>query len=237
MLFESALLTGSAASLALVHTVLGPDHYLPFIAMAKAGNWSTRKSICITLLCGIGHVSSAFLLGLIGLGAGLTLHKFVGLDSWRGNLAGWALIAFGLVYGLWGLKKALRQKTHSHAHSHADSGLHTHTHNHQHMHSHAHAKEGNSQMTPWILFTIFIFGPCEPLIPLLLYPSVKNHWQTTVAVTFVFAFVTLITMVTMVLISLHGLSFLPMQKFERYSQALAGFTICLCGLGIQFLGL
>jgi hypothetical protein len=53
---EIALLTLSAAVIALIHTVLGPDHYLPFIAMAKARDWSLQTTIRVTLACypGVG---------------------------------------------------------------------------------------------------------------------------------------------------------------------------------------
>ena len=37
---EIAILTATAASIGFFHTLFGPDHYLPFIVMAKANNWS-----------------------------------------------------------------------------------------------------------------------------------------------------------------------------------------------------
>jgi hypothetical protein len=40
---ELVILIISAASVAFVHTMLGPDHYVPFIAMAKARDWSLPK--------------------------------------------------------------------------------------------------------------------------------------------------------------------------------------------------
>ena len=41
---ESTLLLWTAASIGFVHTLLGPDHYLPFVAMSRAGGWSARKT-------------------------------------------------------------------------------------------------------------------------------------------------------------------------------------------------
>lgn len=35
MLNETVVIAGSAASIGFVHTILGPDHYLPLVAMAK----------------------------------------------------------------------------------------------------------------------------------------------------------------------------------------------------------
>ena len=37
---ETTVLALTAAAIAFVHTLLGPDHYLPFVAMAKARGWS-----------------------------------------------------------------------------------------------------------------------------------------------------------------------------------------------------
>ena len=53
---ELSLLTLTAAWLAFLHTVAGPDHYVPFIAMSRLGRWSMLKTTWITLLCGLGHV-------------------------------------------------------------------------------------------------------------------------------------------------------------------------------------
>ena len=51
---EITLLTLSAAAIAFAHTILGPDHYLPFIAMAKARNWGLAKTLKATMACGLG---------------------------------------------------------------------------------------------------------------------------------------------------------------------------------------
>ncbi len=53
----------------------------------------------------------------------------------------------------------------------------------------------------------------------------------------VFGLITIGTMMTIVLVSSFGIQFLPMKKLERYTHAIAGATILICGLSIQFLGL
>ena len=59
--------SGLGAGLGFVHTILGPDHYIPFVFMSKARQWKLQKTISITLLCGVGHVLSSILLGFIGI--------------------------------------------------------------------------------------------------------------------------------------------------------------------------
>jgi hypothetical protein len=41
-------------------------------------------------------------------------------------------------------------------------------------------------------------------------------------------------MTAIVLLLTSGIKFVPARKLERYSHALAGFVILLCGLAIQF---
>jgi sulfite exporter TauE/SafE len=237
MEIDILLLSLTAASVGFIHTVTGPDHYIPFIVMAKAGKWSKQKTFWITLLCGMGHVGSSIILGILGLALGLAVQQLNGVENFRGNLAGWALIAFGLVYFAWGLNRAYRNKPHTHIHAHGE-GVHVHEHTHQEEHLHLHTAEGKKvSMTPWILFTVFIFGPCEPLIPLFMYPAARHSWWGIVSVTGIFSLVTISTMMSIVFLAIQGLNILPFGKLERYTHALAGFTVFLCGIAIQFLGL
>ena len=205
--------------------------------MSKSGNWSLPKTTLITFLCGMGHVLSSVLLGIIGIAFGIAVTKLEALESFRGNIAAWALIAFGLVYFIFGVRQALRNKPHQHFHPHKNGINHEHNHAHNNEHVHAHIEKENKNITPWILFTIFIFGPCEPLIPLLMYPAAKGSFWSLILVTIVFGAVTVITMMSIVLISAFGISFIPVSRLERYTHALAGATIFLCGMSIQFLGL
>ncbi|GAX61011.1 ABC-type transport system protein permease component [Candidatus Scalindua japonica] len=115
-------------------------------------------------------------------------------------------------------------------------------HKHKHQHDskeqlHVHKGEKAKNLTPWILFTIFVFGPCEPLIPLLIYPAAKSSTIGMVLVTGVFGVVTIATMLSIVILLSLGANLLPLGRLERYTHALAGATICLCGITIRFLGL
>ena len=234
---ELSVLLIAAASIGFFHTLFGPDHYLPFIVMAKSGNWSLRKTALITFLCSIGHVLSSVLLGIIGIAFGIAVTKVEALESFRGNIAAWALIAFGLVYFSWGVRQALRNKPHQHFHSHRNGVNHGHNHTHNGEHVHAHIEKEGKNITPWILFVIFVFGPCEPLIPLLMYPAANENLLSLIFVTTTFGVVTILTMMSIVLISAFGISFVPFSRLERYTHALAGATIFLCGMAIQFMGL
>jgi nickel/cobalt exporter len=235
------ILLVTAASIGFIHTLTGPDHYLPFIVMSKARQWTNIKTLWITFLCGIGHVGSSVIIGIIGIALGLGVHRLNKFESFRGNLAAWAFIIFGFGYFIWGLWKVYRKKPHTHFHMHIDVPQHVHLHEHQHSmienHTHTHTAVKPVNLTPWILFTVFVLGPCEPLIPLLMYPAAKTHLMAVVLVTLVFALSTIGTMMVVVQLTLKGINFLPMKMFEKYMHAIAGAAICLSGLAIVFLGL
>ncbi len=237
------MLMVTAASIGFFHTLFGPDHYMPFIAMSKARGWSVFKTIWLTVLCGLGHVGSSVVLGLIGVSVGIACGKLEGIESFRANLAGWLLLSFGLVYFVWGLRKAFSKKPFVHQHLHGSNIWHSHEHLQKHEHPHTHEEvhsikgKKDANIVPWVLFVIFILGPCEPLIPLLIYPAARSSMVGLILVVSVFSITTILTMLGVVLVSVFGVNFLPVKRFERYSHALAGFMLFLCGAAIQFLGL
>jgi nickel/cobalt exporter len=234
---EIFVLAGTAASIGFIHTILGPDHYLPFIAMSKARNWSRTRTAVITFLCGIGHVLGSVVLGLVGVFLGIVVFKLESVEAFRGDLAGWLLIAFGTVYLLWGIRHAIRSRSHEHRHHHGPEDVHSHHHSHVDGHTHVHDEASSANLTPWVLFTIFVLGPCEPLIPLIMYPAAKYNVAAVLVVAAVFGAVTITTMLAAVMVSYYGLSRLSFPQVERYSHALAGLTILICGGSIKFLGL
>ena len=231
-----ALLSATAVSIGFFHTLLGPDHYLPFIVLSEAKKWTIRKTMLITFLCGIGHVLSSVILGFVGIGVGIELKRLVAIESFRGNIAAWLIIAFGLVYMAISIRNLVRNRKHSHAHFHLTGETHIHEHNHHNEHLHIHDKD-IVNTTPWVLFLIFIFGPCEPLIPLVMYPAAQNNMPGVVIVSFLFSLVTISTMMAIVLAFKLGLSKINLKPVEKYTNLLAGSMILLTGLAIMFLGL
>ena len=281
MVEPTSLLYSSAFTIALVHTLLGPDHYLPFIAMSRAGKWSLPKTVFITVMCGIGHVLSSIVIGMIGIVFGLAVLRLESVESFRNELSGFLMIGFGLIYLVWGVRHAIRNKPHTHWHVHADGTVHNHEHTHadEHLHVHttknsegigcyAHAcvgilndksesqvlhqdilstkshrktsilKNNTSTLTPWILFTIFLFGPCEVLIPLLMYPAARSDVWLVVSVVLIFGITTVATM-TFIVVAVHislaqafiyrMLEFNFFKKYSRFSHAIAGLVVLLCG--------
>jgi sulfite exporter TauE/SafE len=234
---DLSILIFTAGSIGFIHTVLGPDHYLPFIVLSQSRKWSMRKTTLVTILCGTGHVLGSLLLGIIGISFGIAVTNLEIIESTRGNIAAWALTTFGFVYLVWGIRMAIRNKSHSHFHDHIDGLVHEHKHTHTKDHSHPHIKNSSKNITPWALFIIFIFGPCEALIPLLMYPASQGNSTNLIVIAIAFGSVTIMTMLGIVMASVYGFRFLPVTKLERYAHAMAGVTIFFCGVSIQVLGL
>lgn len=230
-------LSATAASVALFHTVLGPDHYLPFIVMGRSRRWSCARTAFITGVCGVGHVLSSVALGLLGISIGLAVEQLAYFESVRDRWAAWALIAFGATYAVYGIVRAAKNRPHTHKHVHGSGSVHSHEHTHHEEHAHLHHESALASPVPWALFVIFVMGPCGPLIPLLMYPAANHSIAGVVIVASVFSIVTIGTMLGVVLVGTFGMSFAPLKRAARYSHAIAGCVILACGLAVQFLGL
>jgi sulfite exporter TauE/SafE len=227
---ELNILLLTAASLGFLHTISGPDHYLPFIVIGKARKWTIHKTVLVTFAAGVAHVSSSIVLGAIGIAMGLAVNRLEIFESNRGGFVAWLFIAFGLVYMIYGIWRARNNKPHIHP----DGTLHRHNTDESVSDE---SMEKKFKLTPWVLITIFLLGPCEPLIPILMYPAASMSASGVIMVALVFGLVTILTMIGIVLLAIYGISFLPLGKLERYMHIIAGGTILISGIGIKFLGL
>ncbi len=242
-----------AVGIGFLHTLLGPDHYLPFIVIGRARHWRLGRTLALAMVCGVGHVASSAVLGLVGAVLGAGLFEMEGLEARRGDIAGWSLLVFGLGYTAWGVWRALRRGPHRHVHLHGDQTVHVHPHAHAsaashgtvdaHGHDHQPAPDAGidpvswKQLTPWVLFLVFVLGPCEPLIPLFFADAVRGDWAHALVVSAAYAAATLVVMAVLVTVSWYGLRRLNLGPLERFSHALAGAVVLLAGIAMVFLGL
>jgi len=262
----TTITVGAAVSVALFHTLAGPDHYVPFVALARSRGWSHGKLVAITTVSGLAHVSSSILLGLAAALLGAAFASVEQIRELAGSAAGYGLVALGAVYAAWGLWRTLNGRPHSHAHFHRDGTLHYHRHGHAALPvlaalPHHHAPEmhealvgsaatagcdstdsntqerGPSSTPAWILFLIFAFGPCEPLIALSFPLGLARAWAQLAWVSAVFSAVTIATMVAVVLVAHAGLSRLHFPRLQKYVHVLSGLAIFACGGAIVWLGL
>ncbi len=229
------MLLSTAVGIGFLHTLIGVDHSLPFIVLGRAQGWSVRKLLTITILCGIGHVLSSVILGLVGIGIGVAAERLQWIETRRGEISAWLLIGFGLAYASWALYRSIRNRPHRHLHFH-DEGIHAHEHRHENEHLHPHQMDRRA-LTIWTLFIVFVFGPCEPLIPLLIVPALQHAWYGVALVAVAFGVTTVGTMVVVVLAGFHGLRPVFFSFFERHVHVVAGLMIAASGIAIKAFGL
>tara|TARA_B100001113_G_scaffold340866_1_gene325468 strand:- start:198 stop:869 length:672 start_codon:yes stop_codon:yes gene_type:complete len=222
ILEDQNILISTAALIAFIHTIIGPDHYLIFVALGKARDWSTLKTLKYTTICGVGHILSSVIIGFIGIFFGIELVKLVNLEESRGLLSGWMLLFFGLIYFFWGLRKI---RIHKNKKNVSDK------------HNYINSQKKAFNITPWALFIVFVLGPCEALIPLFMYPAIEADMMLVFKVALVFGIVTLVTMLLSVFLLIKGLNIFKFNSFEKYSHVIAGTSIMLCAIVINFAGL
>ncbi len=206
----------SAVIIGFLHTVTGPDHYLPFVALARARRWTSLKLALITAICGVGHVLSSVIIGLSGILLGMGINRITAIEGKRGDIAAWLLFGFGIAYMLWGLRQAWKKR---------------------HPHFHEEEEKPTKSTTFWTLFIIFVLGPCEPLIPLIMYPAAKGDYHVVFLIGLLFGLITVATMLSVVLLLYKGFQLVRLGELERFTHAIAGFIIVLSASSVLFLGL
>ena len=234
----------TAASVAFLHTLQGPDHYVPFIALARARSWSTLRTTLVTVACGLGHCASSVLLAFLGIGV-LAAVDVDAVQDARGRLAAWLLLGLGLFLTVVGLRGAARARRHRHLHAHADGSVHDHEHDHGGEHAHVHAATAASRpdaaargpLLYWSLFIVFVLGPCEWLIPAALAAWDRFGLAGMLATCVTFSGITVLTMLGITLLGLRGLSIARWSRLERHATTLAGLSIVTAGLGMLVLDL
>jgi hypothetical protein len=243
-----SVLVVTAFATGIIHTLLGPDHYVPFVALARCQKWSARKTIGVTCCCGAGHLLGSIIIGVFGLLLGSAVLEMESLEAVRGSMAAWMLNGFGIAYLTWGIFLAIRNEPHTHTYAYRLAGKPHDTRglgeqdqvNNAQETSLNESRQVSKQlenarsMTPWIIFLIFAFGPCEVLIPLLMVPAAEANPMAMLLIVAAFAVATLGTMVAAVISIALGLKFVRLPNLHRFSHAFAGMAIVVCGALIQF---
>ena len=242
----------AAASLAVVHTLIGIDHSLPLAALGRARGWALGRTLLVTGVCGTGHVASSIVIGAAGVGLGAATDSLLRIESARGELAAALLLGFGLAYTAWALWPRRRRGGGEGAQ--ATVGV-------QGAHAAADARRGGEggpvpagtepdagrgergdtrSLTAWALFVVFVLGPCEPLIVLMVVPGLAGDWLAAAAVAAVFGLLTVGVMLAAVAAAWYGLGRLRrpgLHPGDRLAHAAAGLVVMASGAAVLWLGL
>jgi nickel/cobalt exporter len=133
------------------------------------------------------------------------------------SVAGLLLVGFGLVYAIWGLRRAAGGHLHGHSHGKYD-----------HVHD-------PSTKTVWGLFLLSCVDPCVAVAPII-FAAAPLGAPATVTVVVAYEVATLGAMISLVLLARAGATFLRGHVVDRYGDGLAGALIAVLGVVLIVLG-
>lgn len=202
-------LVAQAAVVGSLHTLAGPDHYVPFVAMAKAGRFKVGRLSAIVLACGLGHCLSSLVLAFGAVWLGREATSMDGVQEWRKDLAAWILIAFGG----WLIARGLKRRSGPESLEGAPSAP-------------------SRPKLAGALFIVLVLGPCEWLIPNCVLAAATHGERAVWPIAIVFTAATMATMLAAVLVLAFGVGRIRAQWMERNATWVAGASCALSGLAV-----
>lgn len=204
---NTALLTSVAATgfaVAFLHAAL-PTHWLPFVLVARAREWSMKKTLGVTALAGLGHVMVTVLLGVALTALGLVIRPQLGAVF--PYVVGGLLIAIGVL-------QVLR---HRRAHAARTPGR--------------RLSDGGAALA---LIALLALSPSEAFLPLFL-ANVEHGWPGFALLSAVLAAATILGMLLFTGLTAAGAARLNLGALERYEGVILGVALCGLGIGVILL--
>lgn len=218
-------------AVAFLHALI-PTHWLPFVLVARARQWSHARTLAVSAGAGLGHIILTSILGLGIAWFGFQLEETFGhVFPWIAALILFALAAF---YG----RRQLRGEGICH---HRPPGSHhapSETCGHEHGHTHWDEEMSGSRLVEpasgdWAaaggLFVMLTLSPCEAFLPVYL-SGVRFGWQGFVVLSLILAVATLVGMTLITWLTLIGFDRLRVKRFERYEAGLLAALFAVLGL-------
>ena len=224
----TGLLVVAAVAVGSLHT-LAPDHWVPFAALGRARSWTARRTVAITAVCGLGHVTVSVLLGLLALFFGLEVLELFGRRM--ESVASVLLVGFGLAYAVLGLRRALGRRL---ADVHDHGGI-AHHHPHAEVGAHHHDGGRTGSMTAWTLFALFCADPCVAVIPILFATAPLGPVHTALVVC-AYEGATIATMTGLVVAAGAASGRVRGRWLDVYGDAAAGAVIAVVGIAVNVIG-
>ena len=220
-------------TVAFFHAAI-PTHWLPFVLVARARNWSRWKTLAVTVFAGLGHVALTSLLGLGIAWFGFQLDEHAGARfTW---IVGGMLIAIGLFYFWQQFRGGGVRHHHLLGGQHRPSAHCAHGHEPENSHWDVELKESplaSNKAGDWAaisgLFVMLTLSPCEGFLPVYL-SGVQFGWRGFFVLSGILALATLLGMLLFTWLTLLGLERFEVKQFERYEAALLGAIFTVLGV-------
>jgi ABC-type nickel/cobalt efflux system permease component RcnA len=226
------VLLATAGGTALLHTLI-PDHWLPFVLIGRAREWSGRTIFLISSLSALVHVVLSICLGLLTLHIGLSAAETIGESMHHAGAI--LLIVFGLVYAIWAWRKGGHfhpggKLLHGHDESDTCDGSEGHA-NPEHLHYHADDGliRGRGGWSAIWLALIVGANPCILILPVMLATAGRGRlvfWMVVLA----YSLPTMILTVGLSVLGVAGGRRFRVPLAAKYMEAASGLLIALLGL-------
>jgi hypothetical protein len=220
------LLFLSSCSTAVIHALI-PDHWLPFVLMARAQGWSERRAATLTGLAGVLHVLVTVVAGGLTIVVGsASIHSLAERSGHSlGFVGGFLLAVFGVAYGIF---RHLRE-----ARIHAAAGPERVDQSvaggHVHVHGHLLERWFHGALTAGALVLVIGISPCALLVPILFAASAAGL-GAVLAAALGFGLCTIGTMVGVTIVAMRGMRRIELPFFTRYGDLISGALVGAVGL-------
>lgn len=216
-----SLLAGGFAA-AFLHAAL-PTHWLPFVLVGRAQNWTLARTLGAAALAGLAHIATTAVLGLAIVLAGLAL------SAWIADFVPFASAALLILLGTFYLVRATfrRPVLAGVVGSGAGGGG-----SDLRLAEVAPTPSVSDAAALWGLIAVMAVTPGEVLLPIYL-SSASDGALVLVLLTVAFAAGTILGMVLLTGLARAGASILKLERWARYEGAILG--IALIGLGLLVL--
>ena len=224
------LLFLSSCSTAIIHALI-PDHWLPFVLMARAEGWTERRAATLTGLAGVLHVMATIVAGGLTILVGsASVHSLAERTGHSLEFVGGFLLAvFGVSYGIF---RHLREAR-VHAAAGAEQVDPAEAGGHVHVHGHLLERWFHGALTAGALVLVIGISPCALLVPVLFAASAAGP-GAVLAASLGFALCTIATMVGVTIVAMRGMRRLELPFFTRYGDLISGALVGAVGLLLMF---
>lgn len=204
-LLYSIATTGFAV--AFFHAAL-PTHWLPFVVVGRAQQWSGRKVALVTAAAGAAHVAFTVLLGALVALAGAALERWTG---------GADLLAAALLFGLgaWYLVRHVRRRPGANGEP-------------------VQRRYSSDAAAVGALVLLLTLSPCEAFLPVYLSAAPFGVGGFAL-LSLVLAIGTAGGMALFTTVFALGWSRLKLSVLERYESAVLGGVLILLGVAVLLL--
>jgi nickel/cobalt transporter (NicO) family protein len=191
----------STFTIALLHTLI-PSHWLCFVLVGRAQNWTRGKMLGVTAAAGVVHVATTVTLGIALAALGRTVMA-ENHEHLLERMSAIILIGLGALY----LGSHLLHAGHHHEHDKVIS---------------------QKAAVAALVFSL-VLSPCSASIPLLIVSSATAGWTAMALIAVVLLVTTVGVMLLMVGLTSLGIERLQFSFFDKYEKLIVGLVLCALG--------